>query len=240
MLIDAGTAKVDLGDFATISSVRVRYEIDGVSKCRTLGGQAKLPPRMCGCKLADDEDTCPHDIRGMPDSFEVVNDQLCLSPIPDSPVTVEVDGYRNVNCELFTINDDGVRVWNEVDLPPNYQTVFANLVLSKSFAEAGDFNAAAYWQQTASTGLDSLVQKAENRFDPDAGHHSACQPAEFKLIQRGARRDCDDKACCDEPEMEQILVEKVYVDCDGLPILDDDGEPEFAPTGKGGRLERVT
>lgn len=233
-----GVTRLDVADFATISSIKVRYEKDGESKCRTLGPESTVPTAQCSCSKGD-EDVCEHDITGLPSSFRLENDYLYFLPIPDEQVTIEISGYREVSCELYTEEDD-VRTWNAVDLPPEYQSVFRNLVLSKSFAESKDFAAATYWEQKASTGLDSLIKKKEDRFDSTAGSSTVCQPAPFAAILRGSKRacgSCGNSTCCCNPNIEQTLIEKVYVDCDGN-VIGKDEDPQFA-TGKGGRLERI-
>lgn len=241
-----GVSKVDISQCATITSIKVRYEIDEVAYCRELGSPTSIPERSCKCpstSVADVE--CEHVESGVPNEFEIVGGMLCLNPVPDTDMVLDIECFREVDCTLFELSDDDppVIMWNTVDLPVEYHGIFANLVLSKSFADNGDYAAATYWEQKASTGLDSLVAKAENQFDADAAVSTDCNPMAFKMIRRGDLRGCNkcgDDCCC-EPEMQQILVEKVYVDCDGLPIEEpvaEESERKFAVARPEARVGR--
>lgn len=237
VVLAEGESKVDIAQCATIVSIKVRYTIDDEEYCRTLGTSNGIPEPLCGCPKTAVDEVCEHTVKGLPTEFSILGDELCLTPCPDQEVTVEIECYREVDCTLFEVDDDGVVIWNDVDLPERYIAQLANLVLSKSYAEDGDFAAATYWEQKVRSGTQSLIDKRADRYNPEAGDATTCAPADFKVIRRGETRGCNTckGSCCCEPEMQQILVEKVYVDCDGNPIIEE--EPELEPTGKGGRLE---
>jgi len=228
-----GESKVDISTCATISTIKVRYlDDDGEERCRTLSPQTLIPQaKNCGCDYTGDDDSCEHDVKGLPSEFTIVGDELCVFPCPDQEVTIDIECFREVNCELYTIDDSDpdapVMVWNDVDLPERYQAQLANLLLSKFYAEEGDFAAATYWEQKVSTGLDSLLDKRANRYDPDADNATSCAPAEFKMIRRGSDKGCNScghsKCACHPGTLQTIYVDRL-VDCDGNVV--DPLEPE--------------
>ena len=224
-----GESKVDISECATISTIKIRYDDpDGVERCRTLTPRSTIP-EVKGCCETAVGDVCEHDVVGIPEQFTIIGNNLCVFPTASQDVTVELRCFREVDCTLYTM-DDGVRIWNSIDLPERYQPQLANLVLSKFYAEQGDFAAATYWEQKVSTGLDSLVEKQSNRYDPEAGEASACAEAPFQVVRRGSRKGCDSKCGCHgcNPIM-QTLYEEVLVDCNGNRVHPE--IPEEQPAG---------
>jgi len=207
----AGNSEVDIAIFGTVSSVKMNY---GDGLCRKLSLATDIPEfKSCGCKSTDE--TCDHGT-GTPDAFEIIGDTLTVTPTPDEDVTIELTGYKEVDCTLFDVVDD-VRVWRSVDLPQRYQTQLANLLLAKFYAEEGNFAASTFWEQKVSTGLVSLLDKRNNRYSDDGGKPKQ-RGIEHKLIRRGSDKECREYDDCWNPGIVQRIETTVTVDCYGDPV----------------------
>lgn len=139
-------------------------------------------------------------IPGTPTEYWLWGDDITFNPIPDADVTLDVRGYRQVNCELYEIVDD-VKVWNTVDLPTEFHSVYAKVVQGLSYAQAKDFSAASYWLQIGSNETDSL-KEAKDQLNRES------------LIISIGGNSCKDPCCGTPPKMQLLeIVETVEQEC---------------------------
>ena len=149
---------------------------------------------------------------GSPEQFEVWADTITLFPTPDSGTRLFVHGYRELDCDILTMDEEMVRNWQNIDLPVELHTAYMNCVLGFSFAEQGDYQAADYWIRIANGTIANFVEKKKRgpirrsgvlRSEPFCHKPNPC---------------CDDGDCCKVHGPTTITKpDKTEKDCHGRP-----------------------
>lgn len=130
--------------------------------------------------------------------------RLHFDPAPSTECTFRLSGFRKPSCTFWIdqMNDAGTekeRIWQEIDLPPDYHGIYAKCVVALAYAACDDPGMAQYWRSLAANEMKSLV---------DGGDSPGVKKSEMLTLGRGGLRksSCPSSFAC-TPKLD---------DCGGL------------------------